>query len=412
MTVKSITKRLSILFKIPLKYLRILFVPSTTEINLFNLPLNCPTKYSTREWFDGNLEKRKLSDLCDMKICDGDLLLLQNINVPLRELNEKEQISVNLAGSNNNYNVTGSGNYFNSYVPTVTSMKNNSTNNYTNNGTNNISINNNNNNVNYDGSKNNNYYGDSNTNYNNNFMNGNSYNNATNYNNTTNQYSNNFSNNYSNNNSNNNSNYNSNNNLNNINNISNINNNYNNSNNFNSISTTSNNSNSNSSNPSTNGSLNNMSSYNSFEKSTYSSIVQYGTKTKKKESGVHIKTHRERMLDISEGEKKNKEKENDESTCRTNSPANDLFAPLLLFDKIEDEDEINNNSENKSGNENKAKSTMTSNNLYINKMIKEKLNFNNDDLDAEHSPESSKEPSLGTDEVVDREGYDLFSDLN
>ena len=45
--------------------------------------------------------------------------------------------------------------------------------------------------------------------------------------------------------------------------------------------------------------------------------------------------------------------------------------------------------------------------------MREKLNLNNnDDLDAEHSPESSKEPSLGTDEVVDREGYDLFSDLN
>ena len=86
-----------------------------------------------------------------------------------------------------------------------------------------------------------------------------------------------------------------------------------------------------------------------------------------------------------------------------------MFAPLLLFDKIEDEDEHQNNN----GNKIEGQPTSTANGISINKMIKEKLNFNNNnDLDAEHSPESSKEPSLGTDEVVDREGYDLFSDLN
>jgi hypothetical protein len=91
---KSVAKKLASYFNIPLPYLRILFVPSTSEINLCDLPLNCPTKYSTRAWFDGSLETRKLSDLCEMKLYDGDLLLLQNNHEPLRELTEAERKSV------------------------------------------------------------------------------------------------------------------------------------------------------------------------------------------------------------------------------------------------------------------------------------------------------------------------------
>ena len=91
---KSVAKKLAYYFNIPLPFLRILFVPGTSEINLCDLPLNCPTKYSTRAWFDGSLETRKLSDLCEMKLYDGDLLLLQNIREPLRELTETEKKSI------------------------------------------------------------------------------------------------------------------------------------------------------------------------------------------------------------------------------------------------------------------------------------------------------------------------------
>ena len=95
-SLKTMTKCFSSYFQIPIAYLRILYVPSSCEINLCDLPSEYPTKYTTRCWFDGLLESRKVSDLSDTKLVDGDLLLLQNIREPLRVLTEMEMKSVEM----------------------------------------------------------------------------------------------------------------------------------------------------------------------------------------------------------------------------------------------------------------------------------------------------------------------------
>ena len=317
MTIKNITKKLSILFKIPLSYLRILFVPSTTEINLFELPLKCPTKYSTRAWFDGLLENQKLSDLCEMKVCDGDLLLLQNINDPLRELTEREKLSVEMINMKYNY-----------YSSTVTSMNNNNSFNNSNNN----SVNNSSNNL------NNHLY---NSSYNNIYHNGNN------------------------------------------NNVSKSN-----------IS-------------SSNNSTHNISSNNSFEFTTFNSTVQYNVKNKKRENGVHIKTHKERMLDKNKNKNDDKnKKDNTDNEVKNNNNNNN-----------------NSNSNNNDDDDESLSSTVASTNTSLSQIIILKnSNEKKNSLEPDMNPEiclkveeyslGPKEPSLGSEEDVSKLGYDIFSDLN
>jgi hypothetical protein len=102
-TVKSLSKRLASYYKIPYLYLRILFAPVNNEIYICELPSNSPTKYSSRIWFDGSVDSRKLSELCDVRLDDGDVLILQNIREPLRELTEMENISVKKKNQGCNY---------------------------------------------------------------------------------------------------------------------------------------------------------------------------------------------------------------------------------------------------------------------------------------------------------------------
>ena len=317
MTIKNITKKLSILFKIPLSYLRILFVPSTTEINLFELPLKCPTKYSTRAWFDGLLENQKLSDLCEMKVCDGDLLLLQNINDPLRELTEREKLSVEMINMKYNY-----------YSSTVTSMNNNNSFNNSNNN----SVNNSSNNL------NNHLY---NSSYNNIYHNGNN------------------------------------------NNVSKSN-----------IS-------------SSNNSTHNISSNNSFEFTTFNSTVQYNVKNKKRENGVHIKTHKERMLDKNKNKNDDKnKKDNTDNEVKNNNNNNN-----------------NSNSNNNDDDDESLSSTVASTNTSLSQIIILKnSNEKKNSVEPDMNPEiclkveeyslGPKEPSLGSEEDVSKLGYDIFSDLN
>jgi hypothetical protein len=102
-TVKSLSKRLASYYKIPHSYLRILFAPVNHEIYICELPSSSPTKYSSRIWFDGSVDSRKLSELCDVRLDDGDVLILQNIREPLRELTEMENISVKKKSQGCNY---------------------------------------------------------------------------------------------------------------------------------------------------------------------------------------------------------------------------------------------------------------------------------------------------------------------
>ena len=359
MEIRDITKKLSKLFKIPLAGIRILFVPSNTEINLYDLPLERPSRYSTRAWFDGLLGELKVSDLSDITVCDGDLLLLQNVLEPLRELTEREKMSINMM--NMKYNFCGS---------TVTSMNNNNSfNNSMNNSSNNL---NSNLNLNNNGSSNNLVYELYNKNYENNFYSGSSTN---------------INNNKSNNNSYSDLNLNKNTN----NNIINNNNNNNNDNNK----------------SSSNNSLHGISSHKSFDMSTYNPAVQYSVKSKRKEKGVHIKTHKDRMLD-------NKEKRNKDDNKEENK------------EEIKDENKES-KEENRDDEESVASSVFSNTSTS---QLFEKNDPENKKIDSckdlelslrvqEHLRSSeepslliTEEPSLGSDGDILKAGYDIFADLN
>ncbi len=99
MTVRGICKRLAKLVDIPVDRMRTLVVPLNTEVHLHELPKSNPTRYHSRQWFDGSRDTRKLRDISDMRLRDGDLLLVQDCDEPLRPLTPAEQLSVQLVST-------------------------------------------------------------------------------------------------------------------------------------------------------------------------------------------------------------------------------------------------------------------------------------------------------------------------
>ena len=284
-TVKSLSKRLSVYYKIPYLFLRILFAPVNHEIYLCELPSNRPTKYSSRIWFDGSADSRKLSELCDVRLDDGDVLILQNIREPLRELTEMEITSVRKKSQVSNYY---------GYTPSVTTSTSTSTSTAT------CAI----------------------ADYN---------------------------------------------------------------------------------------SQNMKSSYSNFENSTYTTAVQYGVKNKKKENGIRIKTHKDRMKESNKENETTKEKPHKILTL-THDPQN-------IPSHKEDSDF--NSSEGKKSTEiinlNEEKSKFTSS-------IEDEKNYTDINMigydDEKKRNENSlggiqdqdSEPFLGTDDEAKKMGFDLFLD--
>ena len=283
-TVKSLSKRISVYYKIPHLFLRILFAPVNNEIYLCELPSNRPTKYSSRIWFDGSVDSRKLSELCDVRLDDGDVLILQNIREPLRELTEMEITSVKKKSQVSNYY---------GYTPSVTTSTSTAS----------CAI----------------------AEYN---------------------------------------------------------------------------------------SQNTKSSYSNFENSTYTTAVQYPMKNKKKENGIRIKTHKDRMKESnkeSETTKETKEKPHKILTV-THDPQN-----ILL---LKEDSDFNSSEEKKSAeiiilNEEKSDSTT---------LIKDEKNYtdmNMSGYDDEKKgneillgriQDQDSEPFLGTDDEAKKMGFDLFLD--
>ena len=72
-------------------------VPRDTEISLSDLNQSSPTKNYGRAWFDPCKENRLLKYTShDMRVQDGDLLLLQDKNEPLKQLTPADMKSMDI----------------------------------------------------------------------------------------------------------------------------------------------------------------------------------------------------------------------------------------------------------------------------------------------------------------------------
>lgn len=92
-----------------------MIIPRDTELNLSELSQNSSVKNYGRSWFDPNKETRLLRYTShDMRVQDGDLLLLQDTSEPLKELTPADLKSIDivaLASSPAEYNEWSSSSY-------------------------------------------------------------------------------------------------------------------------------------------------------------------------------------------------------------------------------------------------------------------------------------------------------------
>eukprot|EP01033_Poteriospumella_lacustris_P009379 gene9379-6720_t len=110
--VRDIASGLGKLFQIPFAHLRLLVIPRDTSLMLSDLML--PTPAYSRSWFDPRYERRLLRQmLSDMRVIEGDLLLLQDVSEPLMELTDADKRSLALvqAAQNNPSSLYADGTY-------------------------------------------------------------------------------------------------------------------------------------------------------------------------------------------------------------------------------------------------------------------------------------------------------------
>lgn len=96
-SVRNIARGLSLLMDIPLPHLRAMIVCRDTEFLLSDLHLNAPPRNYGRTWFDPSRETRPLRAMShDMRLTDGDVLLVQDTSEPLRELSAADRKSIEI----------------------------------------------------------------------------------------------------------------------------------------------------------------------------------------------------------------------------------------------------------------------------------------------------------------------------
>eukprot|EP01038_Epipyxis_sp_PR26KG_P004865 gene4865-6816_t len=114
MTIRDVARALAIMTNIPIKSILAMIVPRDTEFSLSELNQKSPIRNYGRSWFDPSKEKKLLKFMShEMRVQDGDLILLQDSSEPLKELTKADLKSIELVEiANKNpyfdgWNVTG-----------------------------------------------------------------------------------------------------------------------------------------------------------------------------------------------------------------------------------------------------------------------------------------------------------------
>ena len=107
MSIRHIACGLAQLTNIPVQSLRVMVLPKDAELMLSDLSLDAPPQNYGRAWFDPAKETRALRVVShEMRVVDGDVLLLQDSAEPLMELSAADRKSieiVRLASQQPNY---------------------------------------------------------------------------------------------------------------------------------------------------------------------------------------------------------------------------------------------------------------------------------------------------------------------
>lgn len=103
MSVSDISKGLSMLLDIPISSMLALVIPKESELPLYDLIETSPALNYGRSWFDPTNEKRMLRDVShDMRLQDGDLLLIQDSSESLMELTKSDIKSIEFIKNKSN----------------------------------------------------------------------------------------------------------------------------------------------------------------------------------------------------------------------------------------------------------------------------------------------------------------------
>lgn len=95
MSVADIAQGLSIMMDVSINSIRTMVVPRDTEFPLYELNQKSPPTNFGRSWFDPTKEKRLLRVVShDLRVRDGDLLLIQDENETLKELSKADLKSI------------------------------------------------------------------------------------------------------------------------------------------------------------------------------------------------------------------------------------------------------------------------------------------------------------------------------
>jgi hypothetical protein len=97
-TIQDIARGLAALLDIAdYRHLRVLIVPKETEFYLSELNQSKPVRNYGRAWFDPSQERKVLSAMSqDMRIQDGDLLVIQDVSEDLMELSVADRKSIEI----------------------------------------------------------------------------------------------------------------------------------------------------------------------------------------------------------------------------------------------------------------------------------------------------------------------------
>lgn len=97
MTIRNIARSLSFLTGIPLDSMRAMVLPREAEFALSDIVLRAPPQNYGRAWFDPTRERRMLSAMShELRVTDGDVLLLQDTSEPLMELSAADRKSIEI----------------------------------------------------------------------------------------------------------------------------------------------------------------------------------------------------------------------------------------------------------------------------------------------------------------------------
>jgi hypothetical protein len=118
--VREIAAGLAQIFQIPYSSIRVLVVPRDTSIFFSDLPSRQPAKNYGRSWFDPTIEAKLMRYMShDMRLAEGDLLLLQDISEQIMELTEADIKSIEIIEAANSVGISewapSSSSYYGNY---------------------------------------------------------------------------------------------------------------------------------------------------------------------------------------------------------------------------------------------------------------------------------------------------------